>query len=210
LNQVRLAGGVEFDDAVSLAERHQGQLPYRQLMVEDERSGARMEARFRAERWRVDCEVTMVLARGADRKVDTGIVCEPLEEAVLALLGRWSAEDADHTPTAEEQRQLGDYWKREFRARNARLLGVRGRSGELAAVAQLYSDGAVAQVENVYTAPEERGRGFARALVSRAIELAAEGEHELTFIVADDYDWPQLLYARLGFEPVGRSWAFHR
>jgi GNAT superfamily N-acetyltransferase len=208
LNQVRIARPIEFQEAISLAERYQGQLPYRQLMVDDDESGAQMEAHFRADHWRVDCEVTMVLAGGPDRFGDTSMVYEPPEDAVLELLRRWIGED--HAPTAQEQRELTEYWKREFRARNARLLGVRGRSGELAAVTQLYSDGAVAQVENVYTAPEERGRGFARALVSRALELAAEGDHELTFIVADDYDWPKLLYARLGFEPVGRTWGFHR
>ena len=73
----------------------------------------------------------------------------------------------------------------------------------------LYSDGTTAEVENVYTAPEERGRGFARALVSRAVQLGVDGGHELTFIVADDFDWPKRLYARLGFEPAGRTWSFH-
>lgn len=208
LNQVRIARPIEFQEATSLAERHQGELPYRQLVVDDDESGARMEAQFRADHWRVDCEVTMVLAGAPDRFVDTSMVYEPPEDAVLELLRRWIG--ADHAPTAEEQRELIEYWRREFRVRNAVLLGVRGRSEELAAVTQLYSDGRVAQVENVYTAPEERGRGFARALVSRALELAAESDHELTFIVADDYDWPKLLYARLGFEPVGRTWGFHR
>jgi GNAT superfamily N-acetyltransferase len=209
LNQVRVAGAVEFDDAVSLTERHQPGLPYRQLMVESDETGARMEDRFRANRWRVDCEVTMVLASGPDRRVDTSFVYEPVAEAVLDLLRRWNAEGHGHTPTTDEQDQLTDYWLREFRARDARLLGVRGSSGALAAVTMLYSDGATAQVENVYTVPEERGRGFARALVSRAIELGAEGGHELTFIVADEFDWPKGLYARLGFEPCGRTWAFH-
>ncbi|HEY2651703.1 MAG TPA: GNAT family N-acetyltransferase [Solirubrobacteraceae bacterium] len=209
LNQVRVAGAVEFDDAVALTERFQPDLPYRQLMVESDDTGARMEDRFRAQRWRVDCEVTMVLASGPDRRVDPSLVYEPPAEAVLELLRRWNAEGHGHTPTADEQEQLTDYWLREFRAREARLLGVRGRDGALAAVTMLYSDGVTAQVENVYTVPEERGRGFARALVSRAIELAAERDHALTFIVADEFDWPKGLYARLGFEPAGRTWAFH-
>jgi GNAT superfamily N-acetyltransferase len=209
LNQVRIARPIGFEEAVSLTERHQGELPYRQLMVEEAESGARMEISFRADQWRVDREVTMVLAGGPDRQVDTSVVSEPPIEPVLELLRRWNREGQGHTPTDEEQRQLTDYWELEFRARNARLLGVEGGSG-LAAVTQLYSDGRVAQVENVYTVPEERGRGFARALVTRAVELAVEGGHELIFIVADDLDWPKQLYARLGFEPAGRTWAFHR
>jgi hypothetical protein len=28
--------------------------------------------------------------------------------------------------------------------------------------------------------------------------------------VADDNDWPKLLYERLGFRPVGHLWQFHR
>jgi predicted GNAT family acetyltransferase len=66
----------------------------------------------------------------------------------------------------------------------------------------------VAQVEDVYVIPEARGRGYARALVTRAAALACE-DHDLSFIVADDNDWPKQLYAKLGFEPVGRTWLLH-
>ena len=65
-------------------------------------------------------------------------------------------------------------------------------------------------MEDVYTAPEARGRGYARALVCRAVELARSGGHDLVFITADDNDWPKLLYERLGFRPLGRVWQFHR
>jgi GNAT superfamily N-acetyltransferase len=58
--------------------------------------------------------------------------------------------------------------------------------------------------------PEARGRGYARALVCRAEELARATGHDLIFIVADDRDWPKLLYRRLGFAQVGRIWQFHR
>jgi hypothetical protein len=30
------------------------------------------------------------------------------------------------------------------------------------------------------------------------------------FIVADDDGWPKQLYARLGFDPIGRMGMFHR
>jgi hypothetical protein len=32
----------------------------------------------------------------------------------------------------------------------------------------------------------------------------------LSRALADDNDWPKDLYASIGFEPVGRTWAFHR
>jgi len=34
--------------------------------------------------------------------------------------------------------------------------------------------------------------------------------HDLTFLVADAHDWPKDLYRKLGFEPVGSTWAFTR
>jgi predicted GNAT family acetyltransferase len=67
----------------------------------------------------------------------------------------------------------------------------------------------VAQIEDVFTAPEARRRGFARALITHAVQQALAGEHDLVFIVADDNGWPKQLYRRIGFEPIGRSWAFH-
>ncbi len=66
-----------------------------------------------------------------------------------------------------------------------------------------------AQLEDVYTAPEERGRGHARALVTHAVAEARQKDPDLIFIVADDNDWPKHLYGRIGFEPIGWTWSFH-
>jgi predicted N-acetyltransferase YhbS len=60
-------------------------------------------------------------------------------------------------------------------------------------------DGLDAQVENVDTLEEFRGRGVARSVVLRAVEAARDADAEHVFIVADDADWPRDLYARLGF-----------
>lgn len=79
-----------------------------------------------------------------------------------------------------------------------------------AAVTTLYSDGTVAQVEDVATLRDYRRRGLARATVSAAIDAALEMGHELVFIVADDDDWPKDLYGRLGFDRIGCTWALTR
>lgn len=89
----------------------------------------------------------------------------------------------------------------------ARHFAVRA-AGEVVSAADLYVAGGVAQVEDVVTSPDHRGRGHASAVVARAIEAALAGGAELVFLVADDVDWPKDLYARLGFEPIGRTWAF--
>jgi GNAT superfamily N-acetyltransferase len=210
LNQVRVAGPIDAGDAIALVDRYFGDFPYRQLTVEHDATGARLEGELAGQGWRIGCEMTMRLAHGPDREVDTSTVFDAPPTDVVGLMRRWMREDSAHQPTAQEERELARSWQLEWRARNARLLGIRGRSGQLAAITLLYSDGVVAQVEDVYTVPEQRGRGFARALVSRATRLASDAGHELTFIVADDRGWPKELYGRLGFEPVGRSWSFHR
>lgn len=210
LNHVRIDQPIDFQDAVALAERYQSGSGFRQLFVDHEPSGEAIAGAFRAAGWEVDVEVRMELVREADRLVDTSSVIEPAEPEAETLMERWFAEDETLHLTREGMRQLLEYNTLTWRARNARRLGIRLDDGRLAAVTLVFSDGRVAQVEDVYAIPEARGRGFGRALVTRAVELAREGDHELVFIVADDNDWPKHLYAKLGFEPVGRTWLFHR
>jgi ribosomal protein S18 acetylase RimI-like enzyme len=82
---------------------------------------------------------------------------------------------------------------------------------EVAGACELYVGDGVAQIEDVNTLEEYRGRGVARAVVLRAAEAARASGADLVFLDADADDWPRLLYGRLGFDPVGESWEFfHR
>ncbi len=54
-----------------------------------------------------------------------------------------------------------------------------------------------AQIEDVGTHPDHRGRGYASAVVLAAARAAGP---RLVFLVADEDDWPTALYRRLGFE----------
>jgi predicted GNAT family acetyltransferase len=76
--------------------------------------------------------------------------------------------------------------------------------------AELYSDGRTAQVEDVATSPDSRGRGLASAVVLRAVEEAVASGHDFVFLIANDGSWPKELYARLGFETIGHTWSFLR
>jgi ribosomal protein S18 acetylase RimI-like enzyme len=73
----------------------------------------------------------------------------------------------------------------------------------VAARAQLYSQGSVAQIENVYTAAAHRRRGFSRALVTHAAHEARAAGAMLVFLVADAAGWPQAFYRRAGFVDAG-------
>jgi GNAT superfamily N-acetyltransferase len=209
-NHVRITRPVVFSEALELAETHLGDLPYRQLMIEDEATGRRLERSFAEEKWEVDRDLVMQLVREPDREADVGVVIDADEDPVMELMRRWIGEDEAIELTPDGLDQVVEFTRLTARTRNGRLLGVPGEHGTLAAITMLFSDGRVAQVEDVYTVPEERGRGYARALVTRAAALAREAGHELVFIVADNDDWPKKLYRKLGFEPIGLGWSLHR
>lgn len=69
-------------------------------------------------------------------------------------------------------------------------------------------DGPVAMVEEVATLSAYRNRGLARAVVSAALDGALRSGAERIVVPTDAEDWPQLLYAKLGFEPLGASLSF--
>lgn len=210
LNQVRVMTEVTYEQATELCRRYLSDASYDHLHVEDQDSGPALVERFRGEGWNVDVDLNSVLEGEPDRRVDTGAVIEPDEDEALALMERWVTEDETLTLTPEDLAHLMEANRVTWRVRGARRLGVRSSDGRLAAITMLFSDGRTGQVEDVYVVPEARGQGFGRMLVTRGIELAREGGHELTFIVADDNDWPKQLYRKLGFDPIGRSWIFHR
>jgi GNAT superfamily N-acetyltransferase len=75
--------------------------------------------------------------------------------------------------------------------------------GEPLSACRLLRQGSIGQVEDVGTLARARGRGYAKAIVLAAVAAArAEGATTI-FLTAEADDWPQLLYARLGFETVG-------
>jgi len=206
VNQLRITPPLTFDELVGLADAHQAGSEYRHVAVEHQQAGPGLEQAFRTAGWKVERDVVMVLSEPADRRADPDVAEDAGEDEMLELMRRWY--EGDEEP--DEIDQLVDYSRRESHALGDRLLGVRSGDGRLVAITKLRSDGRTAQVEDVYTVPEARGRGFARALLSRAAELAREGGDDLVFIVADDADWPKLLYERLGFRSAGFLWQFHR
>jgi GNAT superfamily N-acetyltransferase len=209
LNQVCLTGEVSPEDVARVADEHQADLGFRHVNVEHEGAADAVAGPLREAGWEVDRNVFMVLSAPPDRDVDTSGVVELGEDQMVDLMRRWLSEERPGV-TSDALDQVTEYNLREGRAWNERRLGVLGRRGAPVAIGKLRSDGGVAWVEDVYTAPEARRRGYARAVVSRAVALATSSGHDLTFIVADDDDWPKDLYAKIGFRPVGTTRSFHR
>jgi GNAT superfamily N-acetyltransferase len=82
--------------------------------------------------------------------------------------------------------------------------------GQVVTYTDLYDDGRTAQIEDVATLAEQRGHGYASAVVLRALQEARQSGCDLVFLAADEDDWPKVLYRRLGFDDLGRYVKFIR
>ena len=208
LNHVGVRVPVSYEAALGLVERHMADRPYRHLVIEDEPSGEALEPRLHAEGWKFDRDLGLALRREPDRELDTTAVVEANEAEALELMRQWTGGEEELQRSPEAHRQVLEAIRRTWCARNAQRFGILGRDGALAAITMLFSDGVVAQVEDVFVVPEERGRGFGRVLATHATLRALDAGHDFVFILADDNGWPKHLYADIGFEPVERSWQF--
>jgi ribosomal protein S18 acetylase RimI-like enzyme len=181
---------------------------HRRIEIPDEAVGARVEGFFRRIGWEIERLALMAYRGDGERTADTASVEEVDREALVPL----REEIARSQPWAtgdEVVREVVSAGEVGARAGNTRFFAVR-EDGRPVAAAQLNSDGRLAEVDDVATLPSFRGRGYGSAVTMRAVEEALAAGHELVFLVADDDDWPKDLYARLGFETIGRTWSFLR
>ena len=181
---------------------------HRRVDAPDESVGALLEPFFRRLGWHIDREIFMAYRGGGERGADTSTVEEVSRDDLRSLREEitrgepWATDDEVVSMVLD----AGALWAG---AGNARHFAMRS-GGEVVSTADLYSDGRTAQVEDVATAPAHRGRGHASAVVLRAVEEAQAAGHDFVFLVTDEENWPKELYARLGFEPIGRWWSFLR
>lgn len=194
---------------VAEADRLQGEAGHghRRLAVNEERAGDALADPFRSLGWRIDRFLIMGWRGEGERVADTAAAVEEVDGAALTPL-REAIIRAQPWATSEDvTRMVVEATRLAGREGNARHFAVR-TNGEVASAADLYSDGRTAQVEDVATSAEFRGRGYATAVVLRAVEEALATGHDFVFLVADAEDWPKELYVRLGFAPLGHTWTF--
>jgi ribosomal protein S18 acetylase RimI-like enzyme len=209
LNSLHVDAEVDGDQLVAALDDLYGGYLHRRAYVERDDTGRRLEPELRRRHWLIERNVLMALRRSRDRAAEPGLA----READIATLQAAEAATVREEPYGRDEEVV-----RQLLAMRARLADavpttrffVGASDGVDAAVTTLYSDGVIAQVEDVATLRDYRRRGLARATVSAAIDAAVEMGHDLVFIVADDDDWPKDLYGRLGFDAIGRAWAFTR
>jgi len=186
------------------ADELQSHLLHRRVVTG--RSGRRLVDAFRELGWNATGHLVMAHRREPDRRVDTSGVSEVRFEELTPA--REDATLREPWGDRELAERLVEAKRRIARAATMRNFATLVR-GRVAAYCEVRSDGRVAQIEDVNTFEEYRGRGFGRAIVQRALD-EARATHDLVYLEALADDWPRYLYERLGFDVVDERWLFTR
>jgi GNAT superfamily N-acetyltransferase len=206
LNAVRVDDpSAEPEEVMELAERELAGVAHRKLVVHDEDLGFRLAAPLARAGWNVYRLLVMVHAAEPERSVPPG--AEVDREAGAAVLTAFRREQ----PFGWQEdavRQLAGMDERYGRAVHARDFAA--PPDRPVSSCRLYTADGLAQVDEVGTLEAERGQGHASAAVSAAVARAKEEGSDPIFLLTDAADWPQRLYERLGFRPIGAVYEFLR
>jgi ribosomal protein S18 acetylase RimI-like enzyme len=189
------------------ADRLMAAHAHRHVVVVDDADGSRVAPGFADLGWDAAHLVYMAHRRAPDRAPEVTTEEAGFEDVASVIL---ASHRAGYGGMSEETARA----LTRFTGEQATVIGTRfflGRAGgEPTAYCELYVHDGVAQIEDVNTLAEYRGRGLARGVVCAALEAAETAGADLIFLCADDDDWPKHLYSKLGFDPIGHFWAFIR
>jgi GNAT superfamily N-acetyltransferase len=178
---------------------------HRKLVTHDEDLGARLTPTLTARGWNATRLLVMVRRRPPDRPAVPGLGAEVSRLRGAAMLAAFRREqpfgwqdEAIHQLAAMDERYGDVVSARDFAA----------PPDELGCSCRLYSDGTLAQIDEVGTVEARRGRGYARAAVLAAADAAAAEGRDPIFLLTDAADWPKHFYGRLGFDAVGSVYEF--
>ena len=199
--------GMSLEQVVAIADDALGGegLGHRTIGLLDEADGRRLgeEVEAAADRWpRWEVERTRyMLWRGGE--VAAGAAREARLEEIEALRKAIIAESLPpHGGGKAAVDQLLEHDRRYGIAGGDRWFVAPAEGEPMSACRLLRKDG-IGQVEEVGTLTPARERGYARSVVTAAVAAAQEAGDRAIFLTAEAADWPQLLYARMGFETVG-------
>jgi GNAT superfamily N-acetyltransferase len=201
--------GLSVDEVVAIADEVLGGagFDHRTVCVLDEADGRRLGEALEAEParwpgWEVERTRYMVWRGGEVARPDGVREVRMAEiEGLRAALTRESmpAEVEELDATVD---QLLELERRYGLAAGDRWFVAPG-AGEPLAACRLLSGEDVGQVEDVATREDARERGYAKAIVLATVAAAQAAGATTIFLTAEAADWPQLMYAKLGFETVG-------
>lgn len=200
--------GVGAADLAALADDLQGSagLNHRRLRLAREADVLRLADGFADLGWSEDVHILQAHRRDPDRAPAAAV-----REIDVDVHARFSEAGLRSTPglftedTIDQLARLGSV----YAEAGARFFGVEA-GGQIVAACDLYQDGGTAQIESVMTLEAHRNRGYAGALVLHALAEARRAGAGLVFLLAEEDDWPKALYAKLGFDQIGRVGLFTR
>lgn len=209
-NLLRLERGfdsVSAEELATAADRLQrpAGLSHRKVLVPDEAAGERLSPGFAELSWRRARHVVMV-HRGAPPPDPADAVREVEAEALRGARIR-AFEDDLGTGAAGQVAAALELAASVAASSSSFAVDV---GGAPVSWCVLYREDGIGQIDDVVTDPAHRRRGYAKAVVAAATRCSIDSGDRITFLVADDEDWPKEMYARLGFEPVGRRYEFTR
>jgi ribosomal protein S18 acetylase RimI-like enzyme len=196
-------GGLSVDEAERLAESLQGDLPHRKLVLPE--SGEEVARGLVARGWSVSRIAAMEYAGPAEPDAPAAARAELVDPRAVraaregALVGR----------DGELQRQVAQYTENLARANDGRVFAAFG-DGNVAAFCAYFEQDGIGEIDEVTTLDRFRKRGLGTAVVQAALLTSLAAGNELTFLNADEDDWPKRWYERLGFRTVGRSFEVYK
>jgi ribosomal protein S18 acetylase RimI-like enzyme len=196
--------GMSAEELAAVADEALAGLAHRRVDFDDVAAGDARRSDFEALGYRSERIVWMRHDNpGAAPAAQVAVEVVPYE-SVEHLRAIWVAGGGVPEPDAAafcaQRREVA-------RRRAAQVLGLR-EDGEIVAYAQVERAGTSGEIEQVFVAPQCRGRGLGTAVTCAAIK--AVGEVEDLWICADDEDRPKQLYARLGFRAAWTAMEFCR
>jgi predicted N-acetyltransferase YhbS len=219
VNAVLLDAGpqrVDGAEAAALAEHHLGDLGHRHVVFDDVAAGERAAAELEPAGWERERTTFMAFARDPatlHRDARARAISEAEMDALQLAHLREEAPEA-HARGGVAARLLDT--QRRLRATTPSCCFGAGEAGEeLASMCTVFLDPdvdgrRVAMLTDVGTRVAHRQRGLGRAVVGAAVAHADGWGADLIVVGADADDWPQLMYAALGFAPIGRQVALTR
>jgi ribosomal protein S18 acetylase RimI-like enzyme len=206
LNAVRVDDpAAQWDQLDALADEALGEAGHRKLVVHDEEVGRRLAPPLKRAGWNVYRLLVMVRDRAPERSAPPGAGGEVPRDTGAAVLAAFRREQPFGWQE-EAVRQLAAMDERFERAAYARDFAA--PLHDPACACRLYTSDGLGQVDEVGTLGARRRRGHASAAVMAAADVAAAEGCDPVFLLTDAADWPQHLYRRLGFSPIGAVYEF--
>ena len=182
---------------------------YRYVSVVDDALGHELKPDFVAAGFEHEPLVTMIYSGPEPEPPANQVQAVSFEIMRPAIIRDWRVEMPDATD--DVLRQLADRTTLYASGAEVTLLATFD-GAEIAARADLYVDRAnsIAQLENLFTHPSFRSRGYGTSLVREALSRSQHAGCQLSFLEADLGEWPQQWYGQLGYVAARRTHDFTR